>query len=154
MIVILAFTAPHKLGSRIPVAHYAYQAFERLKHFHAFCILKSAICNLKASQLALMNLDLHLIEKIAHLFHGNLVVDSDFLRQGAGYLPIFGGFLQLGGNVFFLQNRTLLPAPSLLFTEEERDDEWAYNTTFKKGWKRQKKRALFHRRPPFDAQDL
>jgi hypothetical protein len=70
-----------------------------------------------------MNLDLHLIEKAAHLLHGNFVVNSDFLRHGAGYFPILGCFLQLRGNFFFLQDRTLLPNPFLPFTGKESDVE-------------------------------
>ncbi len=63
-----------------------------------------------------MNLDLHLVEKISHLLHGNFIVNGDFLRQSAGNLPILGRFIQLGGNFFLLQdsNPPLEPFPSPL----------------------------------------
>ena len=54
-----------------------------------------------------MDLDLHLIENISHLLHGNFIFDSDFLRHGAWYLTILACFLEQDDNFFFFQNSIL-----------------------------------------------
>ena len=65
---------------------------------------------LKASQLALDNLDLHLIEHVPHLLYRNFVFNGDLLGHSAGNLPLPGRALELGGNLILFQCSILLYA--------------------------------------------
>jgi len=64
---------------------------------------------LKASQLALANLNFHLIEKVPHFFHRDFVLNSDLLGHGAGNLTFPSGLFELGDDLFVFQWPTLLP---------------------------------------------
>jgi hypothetical protein len=57
---------------------------------------------LKASQLAMGNLDLQTIQKLAHLLVGDFILRGDFHGQGAGDFPVLGRFPNFHADFFFL----------------------------------------------------
>jgi len=63
---------------------------------------------LEASQLAMANLNLHLIEKVPHFFHRDLVLNGELLGDGAGNLTFPGGLFKLGDYLFIFQRQILL----------------------------------------------
>jgi len=59
---------------------------------------------LKASQLAMRNLDLQTVQELAHLFVGDFILSGDFHSQGAGDFPVLGCFPNFHADFFFFHN--------------------------------------------------
>jgi|APFre7841882724_1041349.scaffolds.fasta_scaffold180658_1 hypothetical protein len=55
---------------------------------------------LKASQLALRDLNLQAVQKLAHLLVGDFILSGDFHGQGAGDLPVLGCFPNFHADFF------------------------------------------------------